>query len=295
MDTPAASPPPVHHAPARTHGHDVPDEVTVISHTTIVYWWPVWACGFIMAIVTYLDGRLMATVPKGTVAARKEVEVAVGKDKTEKQTREILIAPENRKLERSTDGGDTPKDPTIHMARSRSLGVIFFTVLLLVVFITNVPLRGMWSFLIIIMIVLLSLILHLAGWWGRIAENFSLLDVRINMGGYLFVSIVLLVIWSLAVFIFDKRTYIVFTPGQFRVCTEIGAGEKVYDTMGMKMEKHQSDLFRHLFLGLGAGDLTVKTSGATNEHFDLHNVLWISHKVHRIEEMLQKKKVVGSH
>ncbi|MBY0232341.1 MAG: hypothetical protein K2W96_23940 [Gemmataceae bacterium] len=289
MSATPTAPPHAPRPPAET-----PNEVTVISHSNILYWWPVWACGFIMAIVTYIDGRVMATMPEGTKALKRSVKLDL-KGELKEVEREVLVLPEGRKLSRTTAGGDTPQDPHILMSGNKSLGVIFFTVLLLVVFITNVPLRGMWSFLIIILIVLLSLILHLAGWWGTIAERLSLLDVRINMGGYLFLSTVLLIIWCLAVFVFDKRVYIVFTPGQFRVCTEIGGGEKVYDTMGMKMEKQQSDLFRHYFLGLGAGDLIVKTSGATNEHFDLHNVLWINQKVARIEEMLQKKKMVSSH
>ena len=70
--------------------------------------------------------------------------------------------------------------------------------------------------------------------------------------------------------------------------------DEFLDTMGMKMEKQQSDFFRHTILGLGAGDLIVKTSGATNEHFDLHNVLWINWKVQKIEDMLGKKKVMES-
>ena len=178
------------------------------------------------------------------------------------------------------------------MSRQKSLGVIFFTVVLMVVVFTNIPLRGMWSVLIIIGIVTISLILHLAGLWDIILRYVRVLDVRVNMGGYLFLSSILFIIWILTICFFDRRIYIIFTPGQFRVCTEIGGGEKVFDTMGMKMEKQQTDFFRHTILGLGAGDLIVKTSGATNEHFDLHNVLWISSKVQRIEEMLGKKKVM---
>lgn len=268
---------------------DAPNEVTVVSHSQMLYWWPVWACGFLMAFITYIDGSLMATVPPGTVARIKEIEM----DGKGPSTREVLIAPEGKKLPRTLSEEKEPRDPVVHMARNKSMGVIFFTVLLLVVFFTNVPLRGVWSVMIIVMVVMISLILHLLGWWERIIENVSLLDVRINMGGYLFVSTILFVIWFITVVFFDRRIYIIFTPGQFRVCTEIGGGEKVFDTMGMKMEKQQSDLFRHYILGLGAGDLIVKTSGATNEHFDLHNVLWINWKVQQIEDMLHKKKVVG--
>jgi hypothetical protein len=31
-------------------------EVTVYSHSAIYYWWPVWAFGYVMALVTYLQG-----------------------------------------------------------------------------------------------------------------------------------------------------------------------------------------------------------------------------------------------
>jgi hypothetical protein len=284
--TPPASP---QSPPAPAAKDSTPNELVVISHSSLMYWWPVWACGFIMAILTAIDGSLMAVVPPGTIADKQHVKVETGKADVE---REILIVPEGKKLPRAADGSNAPKAPHLHVAQNQSYGVIFFTVLLLVVFITNVPLRGMWSFFIIILVILISLILHLAQVWHSIVEKLSYLDVRINMGGYLFISIILFTLWILTVTVFDRRIYIIFTPGQFRVCTEIGGGEKVFDTMGMKLEKQQSDFFRHTVLGLGAGDLIVKTSGATNEHFDMHNVLWINSKIQQIEDMLHKKKVV---
>jgi hypothetical protein len=84
----------------------------------------------------------------------------------------------------------------------------------------------------------------------------------------------------------------IFTPGQLKVRTEIGGGEKVYDAFGMTLEKQRSDLFRHWVLGLGSGDLIVKTAGAQAHHFDLPNVLFIGKKVQEIEEMLKKRAVV---
>src|SRR4051812_18415919 len=45
-----------------------PKEITIVSHSTLFYWWPVWAVGFLVAALTYLDGHVMATVPSGTVA-----------------------------------------------------------------------------------------------------------------------------------------------------------------------------------------------------------------------------------
>ena len=42
---------------------------------------------------------------------------------------------------------------------------------------------------------------------------------------------------------FDRQVYMVFTPGQMRVCLEIGDAETAYDTAGMTIQKQRSDLF----------------------------------------------------
>ena len=118
-------------------------------------------------------------------------------------------------------------------------------------------------------------------------------DIRINASGYFFLSGVLCGIWALATFLFDRQTYIIFTPGQFKVCQSIGEGEKVYDTVGLSLERQRGDIFRHYILGLGSGDLIVKTTGAQAHHFDLPNVLFISRKVQQIEDMLRERKVVA--
>jgi len=250
----------------------------------------------------------MAVVPPGTKASA-QIKEAVVIDKLKDGTREKKVvegreglifplkkdgSPSRVAMENPKDENSDPRDPRIHMAGgpgSKAYGVIFFTVLLVVIFITNVPLRGMWSIVIIISAIAVSLILHLAGLWEGIIARLSLLDVRINMGGYLMVSLVLFIIWLLTLLFFDKQIYMVFTPGQLKVKTEIGGGEKVYDAIGMTLEKQRSDVFRHRILGLGSGDLIVKTSGAQAHHFDLPNVLFITKKVQMIEEMLAKKKM----
>jgi hypothetical protein len=260
--------------------------ITVVSHSNLFYWWPVWAVGFLMALLTFIDGHLMVTVPKGTKAI-KEVRAAG-------EERAAYVLPQGQQVATEIPGDlkSSPKDPRVHMAQRKGFGVIFCTVLLICIVITNVPLRGMWSVVVIITLILLTVIAELAGWMEHIVTTLSLLDVRINLGGYLFISGVLFAIWLIVMLVFDRQIYIVFTPGQFKVCTEIGGGEKVYDTMGMKLERQRGDLFRHYILGLGSGDLIVKTAGAAGDHFDLPNVLFISKKVQQIEDMLQKRKVV---
>ena len=164
---------------------------------------------------------------------------------------------------------------------------------LLVIVITNIPLRGLWSVITIIVIILGSIIFAQAGLWERIFAGLGLLAIHMNMAGYLVIAIVLFLIWLVNFFFFDRQFYMIFTPGQVRVRLEIGGGETAYDTTGMVFHKQRSDLFRHWILGLGSGDLIVKTSGAQHHRFDMHNVLFLGRKVKEIEEMLRARQVVS--
>jgi len=117
-----------------------------------------------------------------------------------------------------------------------SYGVLFMILLILVIVITNVPLRGMWSVMIIMLVILLSIIFALAGWWDNILNALSMLDIRISQGGYIFLGLALLGAWLVTFLFFDRQLYIIFQPGIMKVCLEIGAGEKAYDTIGMTIE-----------------------------------------------------------
>jgi hypothetical protein len=273
-------------------------EIRIVSHSNLFYWWPVWAIGLVMAILTLIDNHRMAVVPS-SAEARRNWQVVTAPNQTE--TREGIILPPGKDAKHAKQlapaDADEPAQPTLHMASTGTYGVIFLITLLLVIVITNVPLRGMWSVVIIVSVILLSIILGLAhwdgrSWWEIIIEKLSLLDIRINAAGYVFVSLILFAIWLLTFLFFDQQVYMVFTPGQLKVRTEIGGGEKAFDTMGMTVEKQRSDLFRHWILGLGSGDLVVNTTGAGVHHFDLPNVLFIGKKVQQIEAMQREKQVV---
>ena len=58
-------------------------------------------------------------------------------------------------------------------------------------------------------------------------------------------------------------------------------------------EKQRTDLFRHWILGLGAGDLIVRTSGAQGHQLDFPNVLFVSRRAHEINEMMRERAVVS--
>jgi hypothetical protein len=274
---PAPSPAPV--TPPRQ------EEVRIYSHSSLFYWWPVWAVGFIMFFLTYIDGHRLAIVPAETEAVAGQ-EVSGLKEK-----RDILVAPANKSLPIDPETKN-PIQPKRHMARSSKLGVIYATVLLVIIVISNVPLRGLWSVVIILFVVLLVLIFSLAGWWDDIIRYLGFLDIRINAGGYFFISFVLFVIWALTVFVFDHRTYVIVSSGQVRVCLAIGTGETVYDTTGMTFTKRQDDLFRHWIVGLGSGDLIIHRSNTTQE-IDMPNVLFVGSKIKEIEKLIKEREVVS--
>jgi hypothetical protein len=282
------TPPPAAPAP-----HD--REITIISHSNLFYWWPVWAVGFLVGLLSYITGDLMSTVPRGTEAAWHAKVTGQRKDggTVDANDVEVLVLPKKGQLQRASGNyTDPPDDPRLHTAPNKAYGVLFAAVLVLCIVITNVPLRGMWSVMVIMTTLMLIIIFALAGWWGSILHTLGLLDIRINAGGYFFISGVLFLVWLLTFVFFDRQIYMVFRPGQLKVCTEIGGGEKVYPAFGTTLEKQRSDLFRHWILGLGSGDLIVKTGGASPQFFDLPNVLFVGTKKQMIEDLLKKQAVI---
>lgn len=263
-------------------------EIRIVAHSTLFYWWPVWSVGFLLSAITAFSGDRLAIVPEGTSAVRK---VDLSSLEITKE-RDILILPEGRPHPTDTSSGQ-PIQPHLRIAGNKNLGVLFCVVLLLVITITNIPLRGLWSVIVIVVVIFMAVIFAVLDWWEAIMTSFSFLDIRINLGGYLLISSVLFILWLVVFIFFDRQIYMIFTPGQLRVRLEIGDAETAYDTTGMTIQKQRSDLFRHWILGLGSGDLIVKTSGAQHHHFDMHNVLFLGRKVKEIEEMLRARQVVS--
>jgi hypothetical protein len=257
-----------------------PREVYIVAHTMLFYWWPVWVVGLLLAGLTWLDGHRLAIVPAGT----QVVEGLEG-------GREALVLPAGAHLPRDPATGK-PREPILRAASHSGYGVVFVVVLLLVIFVTNVPIRGLWSVLVVVTVLLGTIILALAGWWDDILEAAAHSHVYLNAFGYLAISLPLLLLWLVVVLFFDRQMYMVFAPGQLRVREEIGSGEAAYDTLGMVVAKRRSDLFRHWLLGIGSGDLIVKTAGANAQQFEMHNVLFVGNKLQLIQQMLQTREVV---
>jgi hypothetical protein len=290
MTDPTPHPQPTPTAPPARPGQPRVDYVKIVEHSQLFYWWPVWAVGLVLFLLSYMVGGRMAVVPKNTTIER----TANG---------EYLLrvngAPPNRAGGAELPVGEhmqiTEAAPPfgLHMAAQPYYGIIFSLTLLLVILITNVPLRGWASAFFILAVIALVVIISLAGWWQYIVDFFYFLDIHINAAGYLFLSLVLLALWGATVFFFDQQVYILFTPGQMQVHEQVGGGETTYDTTGMMTQHLRTDLFRHWILGLGSGDLIVRTAGAQSHEFRFSNVLFVGRKLQEIQELQREKKVVA--
>jgi hypothetical protein len=286
MSTPSPSPGVPQPAPA-VHEPPRQRQIVIIGHSTLFYWWPVWAVGFLMWLITLATYEYMVTVPPGTKAVHNGTIDEKGKP------RDILIVPAGASLPAlDPKKPEELRDPYMLMSPDKSLGVIFMVVLMIVITITNVPLRGLWSVIVIVILVALVIIFAILRVWETIFHYLHFLDVRINAAGYFWLSAVLFVLWLVVIWLFDQQIYMIFEPGQMRVRQEIGDAETAFDTTGMTIQKQRSDLFRHWILGLGSGDLIVKTAGAHPQEFQMNNVLFIGRKVREIEDMLRSRQVI---
>ena len=230
--------------PAEINGpEDLPDlgvlpEIKIVSHSPIVYWWPVWVLGYLFALLSTVRGG-----PDGD-GERLRVE-----------------------------------DP------SAGPGLIYVAVLLLVIIFTNVRLRGIYSLVTMLAITFVAVTLAWLGWWDAIAEVLPLLEVRMNVGFYLVMSTGLLVAWLLAFFVFDRLTFWRVRPGQIIEQRLVGDAERSYDLRNVLFEKSGEDLFRHVILGLGAGDLKLSLAGARTAELYIPNVLMVDRKVRAIQKL----------
>lgn len=260
-----------------------PKEIKLYSHSPIFYWWPVWVVGYLMAFLTSLDDGRMTVVPAGTeVRSDQQVEVAPGQF----EKRDVLMLPANQPAE-------ALEQPHIHMAHNQFLGTLFFLTLLVVFVSSNVPLRGLWEWIGVLVIALTVTVISLYGWWGTLFNWFYLLKIQINLAGYVFISTWLFAIWVVTVFYFDTRTYIMISPGQIRVRQAIGQGEKVFDATLLSVHLQPNILFRHRVLGFfGAGDLIVRTGGPHADVFEWPNVLFVRSRLKEIEHLLQSREVL---
>jgi hypothetical protein len=295
---------PNHPVPATPPADTPPDveEIRIYSHSPLFYWWPVWLFGFIFSLITVIDNNRMAIVPgdsllvKEAVGQEKVRYVIYGTPEEDKMDKVLEKAgPEEKQRLAETNpafkAGENDYRIRPRVSARSWMGPTYMIILFLVIVVTSVPLRGLWSLVVMIGLVVLALVISLFKWWDTIFESFYGLHIFINLAGYLLISTGLCIAWAVATFIFDRRSYIIFTPGQMRVCEEIGSRERTYDTTGMTIEKHRDDWFRHIFLGFGSGDLSVRTAGADRNEILMPNVALIGFKIDPIQQLIRQRQI----
>jgi hypothetical protein len=299
MSTPAAP------APQPAVGLTGPNEIRVYSHSSLFYWWPVWFFGFVFALITWIDGGRMAIVDHDSLLIREKMDIGgqektvsriVSPDDAYRMNQIVAPADDNAKKWFRDQNGAIQAGAVVETLKPRVshrswMGPTFLFILLLVVLITNVPLRGLWSLVVIITLVVAALLISLFGGWDVIFSNIAALHVFINLAGYLVIAGVLAGMWTVATFVFDRRSYVIFTPGQIRVCEEVGARERTCDTTGLSIEKHRDDWFRHIILGFGTGDLTIRTAGADRHEITMPNIALIGYKIDAIQQMIRHRQI----
>jgi len=172
---------------------------------------------------------------------------------------------------------------------SKNIGVVYTVVFMLVILITNVTLRGMMSVVVIMAALFFTVLFAWLDWWDDILAVLPYLGIHMNLGFFLFFSTAVFLAWALAVFFFDRLEFWRVRPGQMTYERMIGGGERSYDTRGLVFEKHLEDFFKHAILGIGSGDLMIKTSGARSEEIYIPNVLFADRKVKQIQKLIAIK------
>src|SRR5262249_41993880 len=112
-------------------------------------------------------------------------------------------------------------------AVGRYSGATFLAVLVVVLLATAAPRRGGGS--------LLAPLLGGVAFLGAVLVPWF--HLHISAGGYLLIGVPLFVVWLVVLLFIDRQTYLVATPGQVRVKTEIGGGELAYNATGMTFQK----------------------------------------------------------
>jgi hypothetical protein len=261
-----------------------PLTVKVISHSGLFYCWPVWLVGFLLAGLTYFDGSRAAVVHGGTTV--KEV----GSNGAYQ-----LTPPAGRpapSLERAAANTAQGREAfPVQMSNSKNYGAMYAVVILLVLFGSNVPFRGLASIIAILAILLVACLFAYLDWWEAIFDYLGGLHIEVTLAGYLLPSVVLLVLWLATFFLYDPLCYMTFTPGQFVLHKEIGDQRQVFDTTEVEVEKRRTDLFRHWVLGFGSGDLVIKVPSQALE-IELPNVLFVASRVAEVSNLMKTKPVM---
>lgn len=270
-------------------------EIKLISHSPLFYWWPVWLVSFLFAFITFLGDGHMAILPgKARVTpiaeSKRKFEFNFDDSNQRKEGYQVL---ENAVEHTKPEAYQEPFP--MKVSESPAYGVLFCVLLVITVLVTNIPLRGLWSFVVLLGFALIAVIISLIeGAWDNIFRSIQYLKIHINMAGYLTIGTMIFLAWIVSTFFFDRRAYILFSQGQIKLCEHIGESMEAFPTLGVTLTKQRDDLFRHWIFGgrflgskFGTGDLILKFTSGDRREIRFANVRGLDHYLPRIEELIK--------
>lgn len=106
----------------------------------------------------------------------------------------------------------------------------------------------------------------------------------------MFYSSLLLITWTISVFVINHLSFWRFRPGQITHEYLGGIVENSYDTDNMTFTlNRQDDFFRHWFIGFASGDLHMQTMGGQGLKLQVENVLFVGAKMLQIQRLIAIK------
>jgi hypothetical protein len=158
------------------------------------------------------------------------------------------------------------------------VGISFLGLILFVLIFTNARARGIKSFVLFLVLVVMGFVVQTFYGWNELLHYFPLLLVYMNLAFYVFFSSALLLAWLFTIFVSDRFVYWEFAPGAIARRQRFSEGGESFTTPQVQTRRQSDDLFVHRllglwFLGLGTGDLEVQFSTPNGQRsYTLRNV-----------------------
>ncbi len=175
-------------------------------------------------------------------------------------------------------------------ASARVQGQTFVFALVFVIFSTSVRLRGANSVIFGLLLAIGGILLATANLSAPIANFLGGLDIRMSASFYGFMGIMVLVIWVIMIFGFDRVKFYEIAPGQVHQRVIWGTGDRAENGASVRCTYKKDDFLRHRMIGLGlTGDIEI--TFPNNEVWELHNVLFAKRRAKRINELIVLRPV----
>lgn len=180
-------------------------------------------------------------------------------------------------------------DKTLLYHPSPWLALILICLIIFVITFTTVKARGIYSYVLIMILGALFYGLPKASGFESVAARLPDLRIHLNLAFYLTFSIAMLALWSIVLFV-DRFSWLYFQPGRVTEEHRFGQqGSNAFSTAGAIVRHLPDDFFRHKilglwFFGLGTGDFTVTPHG--RDSFELVNVFHPRRKLSDMQAMI---------